>query len=407
MNMPAPFRSDLLAQKLFFQILDQNVSDTTIRFLLNGSEFLAGRRPEGKAAQIPVTIHVHRERFFPRTIAYGNLGLGEAYIDGDFDVVSGSLEDFLTILIRNHLDRKIRKDLRLSLKAFSIRLLSILQGIQRNVQYHYDLGDELFESFLDSTLTYSCGYVKSPNNNLDQLQADKLERICQKLQLRPNESLLDIGCGYGGLLIHAAKHYGVRGVGITISQRHFARGNANIERERLSDRLRIEFCDYRSLQGSFDKVVSVGMMEHVPRLQYAQYIGSISKVLTPEGMGLIHTIGCNSFRNEHDPFIQKYIFPGSNQPRLSEVASFLERHQLAILDVENIIRHYAFTVRKWLERFRANKKSLDSAKYNEAFLRTWEYYLCCGIAAAIASDTAVYQILFTKDCASPIPLQRV
>jgi cyclopropane-fatty-acyl-phospholipid synthase len=392
-----------MARDLFFQLLDKCVADARILFRFDGAERLVGR-PEGER---DITIMVRRERFFSRVLCYGNLGMGEAYMDGDFEVEQGSLHDFLHVLLRNRLDRKIRGDLRLALRVLGTRAANAFRGKEKNVQRHYDIGDELFETFLDPTLTYSCGYALTPEDDLEQLQLNKLDRICRKLELKPGERLLDIGCGFGGLLIHAAKHFGVTGKGITVSRRHCERGNARIAEEGLSGRVEVEYRDFRSLSGEFDKVVSVGMMEHVPRSQYGDYFQSIARALSSRGKGLVHTIGCNTFKNEHDPFIQKYIFPASNQPRLSEITLHLERNRLGILDVENIVRHYGYTVARWLERFRENRHRLDGSRYDERFARMWEYYFACGIAAARAADSAVYQVLFTKDCAAPMPLHRV
>ena len=149
------------------------------------------------------------------------------------------------------------------------------------------------------------------------------------------------------------------------------------------------------------------MMEHVPRRDYRRFISTIAQLLSDSGIGLIHTIGCNGPRNTHDPFIQTYIFPGSNQPRLSEICLHLEAARLSIIDVENLVRHYAHTTRRWLGRFRAKSQQLDPTKYDARFKRMWEYYLACGIAAASASDGALYQVLFMKDRAGTIPLQRI
>ena len=178
----------------------------------------------------------------------------------------------------------------------------------------------------------------------------------------------------------------------------------------LADRLAFVCGDFSSVDGRFDKVVSVGMLEHLPRRAYRRYFEFIADKLhatEPPALGLVHCIGANAWTNKHDPFIQKYIFPGSNQPRLSEITRELERNNLPILDVENIVRHYGFTIERWLDNFHANFDSLPRSKYNERVKRMWEYYFHCGIAAARASDGAVYQVLFGNDHTMDIPLIRV
>ncbi|HVF88780.1 MAG TPA: class I SAM-dependent methyltransferase [Blastocatellia bacterium] len=384
-------------------MLNASVVDARILFRAGDAELFAGNSER----ECEIVVRVHRERFFSRVLCYGNLGMGESFMDGDFDVELGNLHDLLHVLLRNRLDRRVKSDPRLALRILGTRLANALRGKEGNVQSHYDIGDDLFETFLDPTLTYSCGYAGAADDDLERLQLNKLDRICRKLDLRPGDRLLDIGCGFGGLLIHAAKNFGVTGTGITISRRHSERAGERVSEAGLAGSVRVVFQDFRSVEGEFDKVVSVGMMEHVPRSQYGRYFKNVARVLAPQGRGLVHTIGCNTIRNEHDPFIQKYIFPASNQPRLSEIASHLERNRLGILDVENIVRHYGHTVLRWLEEFRRNRHRLDRAKYDERFNRMWEYYFACGIAAARASDSAVYQVLFTKDCAAPMPLHRV
>lgn len=390
-------------QDVFFEVLNTALTDAAVCFRVGGSEFSVG---QGNAAG-HLCVHVRHLRFFPQVICYGNLGLGESFMRGDFEMERGCLDDLLTVLLRNRIDERIRRTRRLIWKVAWIQLSNALRDREANVQQHYDLGDDLFEAFLDSSLNYSCGYAVTPGDDLEQLQSNKLNRICQKLRLQPNQSLLDIGCGFGGLLIFAAKYYGVTGTGITISRRHCERGNSEIFRHGVEDRVRIEFREYRSIQDRYDRIVSVGMMEHVLPSEYDLYFRKIAESLSPDGIGLVHTIGCSAVANEHDPFIQKYIFPESNQPRLSEIAASLEKNGLAILDVENIVRHYAHTVSRWLERFRQNRVALDSTRYDPAFQRMWEYYLCCGIAAARVSDAAVYQVLFHNDRAAEIPLRRV
>jgi cyclopropane-fatty-acyl-phospholipid synthase len=395
----------LIHRHAVLRLLADHMREGSIRFVIGADTLLLG---PGGAGERSVTVRVHRERLFQRIAAAGNLGLGEAYMDGDFEMEAGTLEDFIAILLRNRLDESIRTDPGVLLRVLWQRGLAVLRGKRDNIHRHYDLGNDLFASFLDSSLTYSCGYARTVDDDVEQLQRQKLDRICQKLRLRAGESVVDIGCGFGGLLLHAAQHYGITGVGLTISEEQYKLGNARIQHAGLGDRIKIVFQDFTRCAGQFDKVVSVGMMEHVPRKEYGAYFARIRALLRDGGLGLVHTLGCNAARNAHDPFIQKYVFPASNQPRLSEIASGLERHRLAIVDVENMVRHYALTGRRWLERFEQNASGLDGGKYDERFKRMWRYYFACGIAATDnGSDTALYQVLFTTFRADQPALHRV
>jgi cyclopropane-fatty-acyl-phospholipid synthase len=391
---------------VFLHLLESCLLDIKIRVEMADESFEVGGRSE-KEEIAEFVVKINNPRFFSRVLCYGNLGLGEAYIDGNFELRKGTLDALLTAFLRNRLDERVWTDFRLAARIGAIRIANVLRGRTRNVRGHYDLGDDLFEAFLDKTLTYSCGYAQSPTDSLESLQFNKLDRICKKLDLRPGERLLDIGCGYGGLLIHAAKHYGVRADGVTISEHHFELGRARIREEGLADRCQIALKTYAEVDQSYDKVVTVGMMEHLHPTEYKRFIRKVAAALAYGGRALLHTIGRSFAKNTHDPFMQKYIFPGSSLPSLSEVSRQLERCHLLVLDVENIIRHYALTLGGWLQRFRANRGSLDQTKYNERFARMWEYYLSCGIAAARASDCAAFQILVTNDRASCFPLHRI
>jgi cyclopropane-fatty-acyl-phospholipid synthase len=395
------------AQKLFISLLDEHIRDASVCFRVNGDQFIAGQERPRNGASAHVTVKVNHPRFFSRVLTAGNLGLGESYVNHEFDMEAGALQDFLLVLLRNRLDRQIRVSPGKAMQILWQRVVDVFRGKEDNIHRHYDTGDDLFQSFLDSNLVYSCGYAMHPDDDLEQLQNNKMERICRKLRLEPGQRVLDIGCGYGGLLIYAAKTYGVKGDGVTISRRHCEHGNKRVEQEGLSSRVEIRYGDFNEISGVYDRVVSVGMMEHVPRAEYDRYISTVARALTNNGVGLVHTLGANAAKNRHDPFFQKYIFPNSNQPRLSEITGKLEKHGLAILDVENMIRHYGYTVKRWQERFQQNRDKLDPAKYDDRFVRMWEYYLGCGVAAALASDSALYQVLFTKDYTAPIPLHRV
>ena len=387
---------------LFLEVLGRAVKRSTLRFSVGEQSYDVG--PPGEPNY---ELLVKDPSFFGRVLAHGNLGFGEAWMDEHIEMKKGPLHGLLTELAAAKLDHIVKNNPRLLVKMADLRISSVFRGRTGNVRSHYDIGDQLFESFLDETMMYSCGYAKTPDDTLIQLQRQKLQRICQKLRLKEGDRLLDIGCGFGGLLLFAAEHYGVNGFGITNATRHHAVAVERAKKAGLSDRVEFACGDFTTVIGTFDKIVSVGMLEHVPHTAYKSYFKLIADCLHPDGLGLVHCIGANSYVNEHDPFIQKYIFPGSNQPRLSEMARECERNRLPILDVENIVRHYGFTVERWLENFHANFHTLPQDKYDARFKRMWEYYFRCGIAGARASDAAVYQVLFAKDYAMDLPLARV
>lgn len=390
------------ARKALLRLFDERIQDAGIEVHCNPRSYSLGRK-EGPAT----AIRVHRERFFPRVLAYGNLGMGEAFIDRDFTVERGSLAELLTILLRNGVGEDFARRPTLVLRALLIRLRNLFTGAQRSVRAHYDAGPDLFAAFLDPTLTYSCGYALSPDDSLEQLQQQKLDRICRKLRLDSDSRLLDIGCGFGGLLIHAATHYGARGVGVTLSHDQHRIAQERIAEAGLADRLSVRLDDFANIAGPFNRVASVGMIEHLRLARYREFFRYISRVLTADGIGLVHGISRSTRRNQQDPFIQKYVFPRSNTPSLTELADPIERSGLAIVDADNIGPHYAPTLRAWLDRFLQNRGRLDPARYDQRFLRMWEYYLACGVAAAEASDGALYQVLFTKDYPSKRWLSRV
>lgn len=361
-----------------------------------------------ESSEPSVVLQVHDgEKLFKQILTDGNLGFAEGFMNELFELKKGEIYDLLIILLKARIEEKVRSNPSQIISILWIRLQNFLRGRYRNVQSHYDTGDDLFNTFLDDHMTYSCGYRKSNDDSLEQLQINKFDRICQKLQLKEGDTLLDIGCGYGGMLIHAVQNYGVKGTGITISKHHCKLAQERVKELGLSDSLRIEYSSHKEFVGTYDKIVSIGMMEHLTRPDYKTYAQNISGALNENGIGLIHTIGCNTSKNHHDPFIQKYVFPGSGQPKLSEISRYLENEKLAILDVENIVRHYAHTGLEWFNRFKLNQSTLDSNKYDDRFCRMWEYYLSCVVAGGAASDSAVYHVLFGKSARTDFPLKRI
>ncbi len=355
-----------------------------------------------------VVVYVNNPAFYQLTLTKGSLGLGEAYMMHYFEVKDDDLPAFTTLLLKANLQNKVKSSLRFALSYGQVLFSNYFKQEAVNVRAHYDIGDDLFEHFLlDEFMVYSCGYAHSWDDDIDTLQKNKLERICRKLDLKEGDCLLDIGCGNGGLLIYAASHFGVTGVGYSNSNSHTQKARNHIHKYDLDDRITICTGDFETIQGKFNKIVSVGMLEHVPPRRYRKYFAKIADVLTQDGLALVHAISANSSDRSHDPFIQKYIFPGSDTPALSDFSSNIESNDMAILDVENIVRHYAVTTRRWLEAFDQNKDMLPSNHYDETFKRMWRFYLSIGISAALASQLGVFQVLFSRDYTAKHRFQRI
>lgn len=388
-------------ERAFFALVGPALRREAVHFRFDDREYRFG--VEGD----PIVVRILDPKFFGHVLSLGNLGLGECYMTGAFEIAHGSLERFLIALARAEVEKAVRSNPLNVLRLVPIYLRNMVRGRYRNVQSHYDIGQELFELFLGPGTAYSCGYALSADNSLADLQTRKFDRICRKLRLRPGDRLLDIGCGFGGLLIHAAKHYGVQCTGITIAHDHHRCAVANAAAAGVGDRIEIRFASHEELGGPYDKIVSVGMFEHLTRRDYPVFFGNVKRALTKDGLGLLHTVGCAAAKNRHDPFIQKYMLPGSRAPKLSELAAQLEAHDMPILDVENIARHYAPTLRRWKENFTAAYPKLDHNKYDETFRLMFEYFITCCIAAATATEATVFQVLFANNFSIDMPFERV
>lgn len=399
--------TDSSYESFFLCSLQRHITEGQIEFVTPRGRTVVGHGGQRAIDSTPV-VEVSNPDFFRRVLCAGNLGMAESYMAGDFNVKDGRLPELLTLLLRNRLDKKLKQDKRFLARYLWIKTINRLSSNAENVRAHYDVGDELFDCFLsDKFQVYSCGYAQSWGDEIDDVQRNKLDRICRKLELRPGQRLLDIGSGNGGLLIHAAQNYGVVATGVTNSRSHYKRSSSNIEKYHLQKQLDVHLGDFTAIAGDFDRVVSVGMLEHVRPSRYSAYFKKIRSLLRPAGWGLVHCIGMNAAENKNDPFIQKYIFPGSHTPKLSVIAANIESNDMAIIDVENIARHYAVTTRRWLESFRRNHHRLTGTQYDGAFKRMWDYYLSCGVAVATAGELAVYQVLFTNDYHTEYRFQRI
>ena len=323
----------------------------------------------------PWDIRVHHPRLYRRVLTGWSLGLGESYMDGDWDCAQ--LDEMFTRLMRLGLEHRpmgwgrLRLGLALAAAAFTNP-----QREERAFvvgERHYDLGNDLYERMLDTRMVYSCAYWERAAT-LDQAQEDKLEMICRKLQLRPGMTLLDIGCGWGGLARHAAERHGARVVGITVSREQ--RALAQQVCAGLPVEIRLE--DYRRLEGRFDRIASVGMFEHVGPKNYRAYFDAAHRLLAEDGLFLLHTIGIDQPSTHTDPWIEKHIFPGGKLPAASELALAAQR-RFVVEDWHNFGPDYDRTLMHWHARFEAAWPELQ-ARYGERFRRMWRYYLlsCAG-----------------------------
>lgn len=401
-----PTRS--FADRTLLPLLDRLLTTTRIRFALPDGACDVGRSAPGVDSTEPdFIVRVTDPKLFHRMTTEGTLGLAESYMDGGWEVVRGSLEGYLSALLACRLRDAVHRSPSVAWRLALLRLRHKFLGTQANVRAHYDIGDDLYAAFLDETRGYTCGYQRDPTDDSRTLQENKYDRVCKKLHLRTGDTLFDIGCGYGGLLVFAAQHYGARCTGITNSLNHAAYAAARAQALGIADRLTIHTGDFREARGTYDRVVSLGMFEHILHREHADLFATFKRLMAPGAFGLLHTLGCAPKHNISDPFIQKYIFPGSAQNPLSVLVDGFERESLPILDVENVGRHYHPTTVRWLEAYRANRASLDRTRYDERFQRMWELYLAGCVAATTHSDGAVWQVVVTNDYRRPLPLHRV
>ena len=329
------------------------------------------------------------------------LGLGEAYMDGRLAIEGGTMLDLLELITgSNRWEDGGRGKIRgkgglAAARAFFRR--NDPRRARRNVAHHYDLGDELYDTFLDPDRQYSCAYYTSPGNSLEAAQADKKAHIAAKLGLKAGHRVLDIGCGWGGMALYLHKVAKVDVLGITLSEQQLKVARRRAAEAGVSDHVRFELLDYRRVTERFDRIVSVGMFEHVGLAHYDQYFARCRDLLEPDGVMLLHTIGkLGSAKAAPDPFTDKYIFPGYHLPSLSQICAASEKARLIASDVETLRLHYAYTLREWLERFTAARPRIV-ALYDERFFRMWEYYLAGGIVLFENGAGCNYQLQYIRD----------
>ena len=337
------------------------------------------------------------------------LKLGEAYMDGRVIIEDGTILDLLELIVgANRWEDKGagRMAMRKGKKRFAklFRRNSPLRA-RRNVAHHYDLKDELYELFLDGDKQYSCAYFTDPNNSLEQAQADKKAHIAAKLALKPGQRVLDIGCGWGGMALYLHKVAGVDVLGVTLSEHQLKIARERAAAAGVSDHVKFELIDYRHLDDTFDRIVSVGMFEHVGAKHYDEFFDKCRRLLKPDGVMLLHTIGkLGRVSDGPDPFTDKYIFPGYHLPSLSQMTASSEKAHLIASDVENLRLHYAYTLRHWLARATAARAAIEKM-YDERFFRMWEFYLAGGIVMFESGAACNYQVQYIRD-RNALPITR-
>ncbi len=330
-----------------------------------------------------------------------SLTFGEAYMDGTIEI-EGNVRDVIESLYNNH-------DSFLHQNPAYLRLAKFMSnGIKKskeNAQYHYDIGNDFYRLWLDETMTYSCAYFKSPEDTLLQAQKNKIEHILRKLNLQEGQRLLDIGCGWGELIITAVQKYRVKALGITLSEEQYDKVRGRIDEENLNDLVDVQLLDYREIkEQTFDRVVSVGMLEHVGKEHLGEYFTTVERLLEPEGISLLHTITGRDEKGTNS-WINKYIFPGGYIPSVSELIKHMETYGFYLYDVESLRNHYARTLEHWSYNFEQVLPLIRESK-DKTFIRMWRLYLHSAAASFHSGNIDLHQLLFSKGPNNRLPWTR-
>ena len=337
----------------------------------------------------PFDIQVHNDDFYERVLAQGYLGLGESYMDGWWDCEQ--LDEMIARVVRGNIEQQVG----VGLKDMWITLRSKLTNMQRERrafkvgQQHYDIGNDLYTRMLDSRMVYTCGYWNGAEN-LDQAQEAKLDLVCRKIGLQPGMSVLDLGCGWGSFAKYAAEKYGAEVTGLTVSKDQVELGNqacSGLPAE-------LYFRDYRSVSGRFDRVVSIGLLEHVGYKNYREYMEVVDRTLKDDGIGFIHCIGSNESHTSSNAWTTKYIFPNSMLPSLAQISAAMEG-LFVLEDLHNIGEHYDPTLMAWYRNFEKAWPQLHE-KYGDRFYRMWRFYLLSSAGGFRGRNIQLWQIVFTK-----------
>ena len=338
-----------------------------------------------------------------------NLHIGEAYMNEELIIEKGTIEEFLNLITNCYEDfisnNKFYKFYEyLSSIFMPLQQINQLVNSKNNVAHHYDINEDLYKLFLDKDMQYSCAYFHNPNISLEQAQKDKKEHIIRKLQIDKNMSVLDIGCGWGGMAIEIAKSTGAKVKGITLSENQFKTASERAQKEGLSDKVTFALQDYRNETEKYDRIVSVGMFEHVGVKYFKTYLSKANDILKENGVFLLHTIGQRGKPTATSPWIRKYIFPGGYIPSLSEVMKETQKLNINVTDVEVLRLHYAHTLTRWYQNVLENKDKIVKM-FDQRFFRMWEFYLLASKYSFVNMGNVVFQIQIAKNI-NNLPLTR-
>ncbi len=381
---PKPRRLDALAKRILLQRLSHLQHGSLTLIEKDSRVTLGAEKKSNTLEEIHVTLHIHDTKFYGEVVFGGSIGAGEAYMKGHFEC--SNLTDLIRLMVRNqslldHIETGLAKLTAPMQKWLHIVNKNTQQGSRRNISAHYDLGNDFFKLMLDPTMMYSSAIFETPTQTLEQASLTKLKRICEKLALKATDHVLEIGTGWGGFAIYAASHYGCKITTTTISKQQHDLAVTRIREAGLAHQIEVLLVDYRDLTGTYDKLVSIEMIEAVGHQFYDTYFGACSRLLKPEGMMLLQAITIVDQRYasaiKSVDFIQRYIFPGSCIPSVTAMLNSITKStDMRLFNLEDIGPHYATTLAKWRENFFENLEAIKALGYPETFIKMWEFYLC-------------------------------
>ena len=365
--------------------------------------FPGGKREQlGPGGGKEVTVRLTDGGAVRALIRNPRLAVGELYMDGRLVIEDGTMLDLLQIVTGSNPWEEGGKRGKTAMSKGRWSDVKALfrrnrpAASRRNVAHHYDLDDRLYDLFLDSNRQYSCAYFTDPANDLEQAQLDKLAHIAAKLDLKPGQKVLDIGCGWGGLALYLNRVAGVEVLGVTLSTEQLAYARDWAKRQGVADQVKFQLIDYRAVEGRFDRIVSVGMFEHVGAAHYDEFYETCHRLLADDGVMLLHTIGKLGGAGSPDPFTDKWIFPGYHLPSLSQMQASSEKVRMIVADTETLRLHYAYTLRHWLDRCFAARAEIERI-YDARFFRMWEFYLAGGIVMFETGAACNYQVQYIRN----------